>query len=112
MIKSKREKNFQVKYMLDKFSEQVNSGVSVVLHLQTSLHGCCHDLPYLKEFSGVALSKSELYHAFSPDLLNGSVTQPNGKTHSDHCEGNCLLKVMGQEKCDSCYNCKHCLLFL
>ena len=35
-----------------------------------SIHGRCHDLPCLTEFSGFC---TELFHALSPDQLNGSV---------------------------------------
>ena len=38
----------------------------------------CHDLPRWSEFGGIVLS-------FLPDQLNGSVTQLNRKTRSDHC---------------------------
>ena len=41
-----------------------------------SIHGRCHDLPCLN---------TELFHTFSPDQLNGSVTQLKRKTRSNHC---------------------------
>ena len=46
-----------------------------------SKHGRCHDLPGLNEFSGVVPS---CFTLSSPDQLNGSVTQLNRKTRSDH----------------------------
>ena len=63
-----------------------------------SMHGRCHVLSPLNEFSGVALS---CFYAFSPDWLNGSVTHTTGRLALTVVQGNnyCSFKVIGQETC-------------
>ena len=42
-------------------------------------------LPWLSLLERVQQCCTKLFHTFSPDQLNGSVTQLNRKTRSDHC---------------------------
>ena len=44
---------------------------------------------------------TELFHAFSLDSLNGSTAHRTGRLVHSTVRGNCLLKVMGQETCQS-----------
>ena len=46
----------------------------------------------LNEFSGVVPS---LFHTFSPDQFNGSVSQLNRKTRSDHCSRQLFIQGHG-----------------
>ena len=41
---------------------------------------------------------TELFHVFSPDQLNGSVTQLNRKTRSDHCSRQLFIQGHGSRK--------------
>ena len=38
-----------------------------------------------------------MFHSFSPDQLNGSITQLNRKTHSDHCSRQLFIQGHGSE---------------
>ena len=44
-------------------------------------------LPWFASLEWVQRCCTELFHTFSPNKLNGSVTQLNRKTRSDHCSG-------------------------
>ena len=58
-----------------------------------SMHGRCHDLPCLNEFSGVVPGCFTL----SRRLVKRKKTQLNGKTRSNQfVKSNCLFKVLGR----------------
>ena len=62
-----------------------------------SMHGCCHDLPWLNEFSGVVLSCVTLSRQTIGTEVLLSLT---GRLAKTVVQGNCLFKVMGQEQCE------------
>ena len=62
-----------------------------------SIHGRCHGLPRLNELSGVELSCFTFPRQTSRTEVLLSLT---GRLAYIIVRGNCLLKVMGQEKCD------------
>ena len=64
-----------------------------------SMHGCCHVLPWLNEFSGFMPS---FFHAFSPDYFYESITNTTGRLADTSVQGNRLFEVMGQKTCSSC----------
>ena len=62
-----------------------------------SMHGRCHDLPWLNEFSGVVLTSFMLSRqtSWTEVLLSW-----RGRLAQTIVRGNCLFKVTGQEKCE------------
>ena len=69
-----------------------------------SRHGRCHELPCLNEFSGVVVCCFTLSRqtSWTEVLLSWA-----GRLAQTIVRGNCLFKVMGQQKCDY-YNVKGC----
>ena len=52
-------------------------------------------LPWFAMHEWVQQCCTELFHTFSPDQLNGSVTQFNKKTRSDHCSRQLFIQSHG-----------------
>ena len=89
-----RRRPIQVKAQIPYQALSCTSCCSLLFTCPISMHGCCHDLPCLNEFSGVVL-------IFVSHFLAGPVERKCRSVEQEDwlrlVHGNCLFKVVGQE---------------